>query len=317
MPAFICLLEFNGEEHARHAYLVHIGEVIIGRVLKRLRQLEKSPRDATKKPTLSITCDGTHRLPRPSGVCLKEAIESRVPEGIDRYCEWKRRLLNTLGYEKGHPAMKVQFSSQDPIQDLLDLSLGYRKSLKVNSVSMHDTRFGVECILPEPHGPGELSMSSATSEGAIIFRERRSSPGIEFAAKVHTPSVNRVVPKERVTFRIQTRFFDVLVRPFGGTGKFSLLTGVEAIGGALAKMRSLLVLLRMIQLCGSKGMWMDVAIDGQDFLPGGRIFVPSKIGDPTDDLEVVEQALVVARAYGIDDKVSVSINDVRRMSGRI
>jgi hypothetical protein len=310
MPAFVCLLEFDGKEHAQQVYLVHIGEAVIGRVLKRLRQLERSPHDAVKKPTLSITCNDSHRFPQPTGVCLKEAIQDHIAEGTSKYCEWKRQLLDTLGYEKGHPRMQVQFSAQDPIQDLIDLSLGYRKSLKVSNISMHDVRFGVECVLPDPHGPAELSISSVPSEGAVIFRERRSSPGVEFTAKVYTPSINRVLPKERVTFRIQAKFFEILVQPFADRARFNLLPDMATIAAGPLELKNLLTLIRMMRSQGSKGMWMDVTMNGQDVLPGGHMFVHSKIHDPTNDLEIVGQALVVARTYGVDDKVSVSLNDI-------
>lgn len=310
IPAFICLLEFNGEEQVQHVYLVRVGEGIIGRVLKRLRQLERTSRDAAKKPSLSIACEDSHRLSQPRGACLKEAIERHVPDGLEKYSQRKKTLLDTLGYENGHPAMKVQFSSQDPIQDLLDLSLGYRKSLKVNSVSMHDVRFGVECILPDPHGSAELSLSSATSEGVLIFRERQLSPGIAFVVTLRIPSINHVLLKERISYRVQNKFFDILIQPFAGTMRFNLLPGTEAVPVSLSEAKDYLTLLHMMSVHGTKGLWMDLTVGGQDFLPGGRIFVQSTIHDPAEDLGVIEQALSVARTLGIDARVSVCIMDI-------
>ena len=317
MPAFICLLEFDGREHAQQVYLVHIGEKIIGRALKRLRQSEKRPHDAVRIPTLSVTCGDSHRLPETTGACLKEAIQSYVAEGANNYCEWKRQLLDTLGYEEGHPYVKVQFSAQDPIQDLIDLSLGYRKSLKVSNTSMHDVRFGVECVLPDPHGPAEISISSEPFEGEIVFRERRSSPGVSFSAKVHTPPVNRVLPRERVTFRIETNFFEILVQPFAGKAQFKSLPETATTVASLLEARSFLTLIRMMHLCDSEGIWMEVTVNGESFLAERQIFADANIHDPIEELRILEQALVVARTYGVEAKVCISINDVLKMGKRI
>src|SRR4030042_5003449 len=108
IPAFICLLEFDGEENTKHVYLVHIGEQIIARVLKRLREQEKTSGQVTKKRTLSITCDNCDRLAQPNGPCLRKAIESHVAQGYDKYCQWKIDLLKRLGYEDGRGYVNAQ-----------------------------------------------------------------------------------------------------------------------------------------------------------------------------------------------------------------
>jgi hypothetical protein len=126
MPAFICLLEFNGQENAQNVYLLHIGEAVIGRVLKRLRKQGEVSGQVAKKATVSITCDDSDKLLEPNGACLRQAIEGYVAQGYDKYCQWKMRLLETLGYENTPSRIDATISTlpdSDPIDVLLDLSV--------------------------------------------------------------------------------------------------------------------------------------------------------------------------------------------------
>ncbi|MBN1510285.1 MAG: hypothetical protein JW955_25785 [Sedimentisphaerales bacterium] len=308
VPAFICLFEFNGAERAQHVYLVHIGKEVVARTLKRLRQLENGPRDATRRPTLSITCDDSHRLPEPTGECLKRAIEGYVSDGFEKYCKWKSRLLKTLGYESGYGYVNMNMLGCDPMQDLIDASLGLRESVKVDGVSWHDTRFDVDCQLPLPSGPAELSLAPAPVKGTVTFRERKSSPGVEFHGDVYAPSVNRILPRERVSFRIQAKLFGVIFQPHGHKGQFTLVPEVTAVPVSLGEAKRFLLLMCMLKAHGSEGVWMEVAVESQG-LAGGQLLV-RQTHDCSQELATLEQALAVARVYGIEDKVAISINDV-------
>jgi hypothetical protein len=317
MPAFVCLLEFNGGEHAQHVYLVHIGEVIIGRILKRLRQLEKTSRSVKKKPILSITFDNAHRLPQPTGACMKSAIESHVPQGFGEYSRCKKGLLDTLGYEHGHGYVNMCVSGRDPIKDLTDLFLGLRKSLEVDKVAMYDTRFNVDCLLPLPSGRAQLSISSSVLPAVVVFRERKSSPGVEFLASVHLPSMNRVLPRERFILRVETRLFDIILEPFRGSARFTLSPGVWESPLELGKLTSFLNLLQMFRTQTSQGIWMSISLSGKVF--DGRMKGPvdQDIPHSVEGLRAVERALVIAQRAGVADNMLVSLDYLTKRRAQI
>ncbi len=244
-----------------------------------------------------------------NGTCLKQAIEAHVPKGTEKYHQWKSQLLKTLGYEGRHGYMTVQISGRDPITDLIDLSLGLRKNLQVKNISIHDTRFGIDRVLHQSSEGGHISVGPAILKGSVHFREKKSSPGIEFSANVHNPSVNRVVSREQVRFRLETQFFEILIEPFNDTVQFKVLPEINQTRASLSALKDFLRLLCMLAAQGNEGVWMEVRVDDRPFLPEGRI-LPADMQVPKEELETVQQALEVARIYEIDRKVSVSLDDL-------
>jgi predicted DNA-binding ribbon-helix-helix protein len=309
IPTFVCVLEFDGMDAPQRAYLIHLGEEILRRTLKRLRRLEATSCGSTHQPSLSIAYGNPEKLVATNGACLKQAIEAHVPKGTQKYQQWKSQLLKTVGYEDRHGYMRVQISGCDPITDLIDLSLGLRKNLQVNKISIHDTRFGIDRVLHQSSEGGHISVGPAILKGSVHFREKKSSPGVEFSANVHNPSVNRVVPRDRVTFRLETQFFEILIEPFNDTLEFKLLPEVNQTRASLSALKDFLRLLCMLGAHGNEGVWMEVRVDDRPFLPEGRI-LPADMQAPKEELETVQQALEVARIYEIDRRVSVSLDDL-------
>jgi hypothetical protein len=153
-----------------------------------------------------------------------------------------------LGYDDGHGYVTIQISGSNPLSDLIDLSLGLRKSLKIDASSWHDVRFGIDRALPSPEEAAELSVSSTVLKGTLCFREHKASPGIKFATDVYNPSVNFVVPPERVKFRLRTRLFEMLIEPFKGIAQLRFLPDAVDTDVDLFTLRSFLRLLQMLSL---------------------------------------------------------------------
>lgn len=316
MSTFVCVLEFDGMDIPQRAYLIHIGDKIIRRTLKRLRKLEVTSGRSAQRSTLSIAYGDPEKLVAANGACLKQAIEEHVPKGSEKYHQWKSQLLKTLGYEHGYGYLNLQISGHDPITDLIDLSLGLRKSLQVKKISIYDTRFEVDRLIHQCTEGGQISVGTAILKGSVHFKERKFSSGIEFSANVHNPSVNRVVPKKRVKFRLETQFFEILVEPFNNTVKFKFLPEIYQSRARMSELKDFLRLLCMLGNHGTESVWMDIKVDDQPFLPGGRIFLDD-IKAPKKELEIVQQALEVARIYEIDRQVSVSLDDLIALRRRI
>jgi hypothetical protein len=309
MPTFICVFHFDGKNTPQRAYLIHIGEKIIQRSLKRLRKQEAMPNNSIRKPTLTITYGNTDKLVAESGICLKQAIETHISSGIEKYHRWKCELLESLGYEDGHGYITLQVSGKDPVGDLIDLSLGLRKNMSATNISIHDTRFKIDRVLRKFPEEAQISLGPSIQKGSIHFRERKSSPGIKFSADVHTPSVNRIVPPKRMKFRLESKFFEILVEPFKGTVQFKLLSEFDKISASLFELKDFLSLLCMLGTQGNNPIWMDITVCDRIFLPNGKI-LGVDMPAPKAELEVVRQALEIARNYEIDRKLSVCLHDL-------
>lgn len=145
MPTFICFLHFNNTNEVKNMYLVHINENIISNVLKRIRENELSKKKLHK---LSITIDYSdyNKLNNISGESLKNKIEEYVKDGMNQYVVNKNKYLQTLGFDTNSLSFSVKFKTNE-IKDIIDMSLGLKKSVEVNIGQLFEERFKVKLPL--------------------------------------------------------------------------------------------------------------------------------------------------------------------------
>jgi hypothetical protein len=310
IPTFICIFEFGGKDNPQRAYLVHVGEEIIHRTLSRLRKQKQSSRKKMNKSGLSIKYSNDVKLIDTNGACLKQEIKKYVPDGMEKYHKWKEQLISSLGYESGYGYINVSISGHDPITDLIDLSLGLRNNLEVSNVSIYDSRFGVDCLTHHSDN-AKLSLKPVMLKGSLRFKKRNTSPCLEISADIHNPSINWVVPRERITFKIDTKFFELIVEPFNNKAQLKTLPNITQLHVGITELNDFLSLLCMLGDKGKESILMDVMVDNQTFLPDGKI-LPLGINAPMAELETVREALEIAQKYKIDRKVSVSLDDIFR-----
>jgi hypothetical protein len=142
MPAFFCFIEFDGKNEAQAAYLVHIGKEIIEKTLKEIRKLDsKGERDRLHKNKMEIKYGDSDRLADTTGESLKRAIERHIPSTLGKYLEDKNKLLETLGFEEGKGQLTITMSSNDPVRDIVDLSLGLRQEIYIDKSVAYHKRF--------------------------------------------------------------------------------------------------------------------------------------------------------------------------------
>jgi hypothetical protein len=156
---------------------------------------------------------------------------------------------------------------------------------------------------------GELSMTSGSLNAIVSFRERKSSPSVDFSANLHNPSVNRIIPRERVKLRLQAQFFDVVFEPFKGTAQFKFSLNGAKTPVKLPDLKDFLTLLHMFHVSGSQGIRMEIVVDGQ-VLSEGKLSVHEFATDTSEELAIVDQALALARAYNIEWKVSTTVDEL-------
>jgi peptidyl-prolyl cis-trans isomerase SurA len=89
MPAFICLIEFDGKNEPQSAFLKHVDKSIIEKTLKRIRELDVSGEgNRLNKREISIGFDEGEHLERPFEESLKK-------EGMTLE-EYKKRLSEQI-----------------------------------------------------------------------------------------------------------------------------------------------------------------------------------------------------------------------------
>ncbi|MEA5550722.1 hypothetical protein VB713_06990 [Anabaena cylindrica UHCC 0172] len=246
MPAFYCFIEFDGKSEPQAIYLVHVDRKIIEKTLKRIRKLENEGKgDQLNKHKLPITYGDADRLADISGQSLKREIEKHIPEGMEKYIENKNQLLKTLGFEDGRYEFTCTITSDDPIRDILDLSLGIRKEINIYNLNLFQKRFGIlskDAYVESDEGI--LSLQTKPIEAKLKFKEYKFSPGISFYAKLYITPFCEFIPKERRKIRVESRFFEVIIE--SGTGiKFSVYPSAE--GTSLKEVKTFLQFLTLLE----------------------------------------------------------------------
>jgi len=134
MPVFICIFEFDEKDQVISAYLIHIWEDIIGKTLKRVRELDVSGEgDELNKKTIAIRYGNDESMKIIDGKSLLQAIEICVPDGIEKYLERKKEFLSNLGFEDGGGDFKFTLTGEKNLEDFLDMALGIKKSVKIDN----------------------------------------------------------------------------------------------------------------------------------------------------------------------------------------
>ncbi|MBK1986844.1 hypothetical protein A0J48_004680 [Sphaerospermopsis aphanizomenoides BCCUSP55] len=250
MPAFYCFIEFDGKSEPQAIYLVHVDRKIIEKTLKKIREIENEENgDQLNKHTLDISYGDADRLADITGKSLKSEIEKRIPEGMEKYIENKNKLLNTLGFEDGRYNFNFTLASDDPIRDILDLSLGIRKEIDLDNSTIHDKRFGILAKTPyiERDG-GILSLQVKPLEAELKFKEYKFSSGISFPAKLYISPFNEFIPKERIKLRVESRFFEFIIESNQNIN-FSIRSYAE--GSSLKELKNFLQVMTILEKSSS------------------------------------------------------------------
>lgn len=221
-PAFLCVICFDHKATAQRAHLVHMDKSIMERVLKRLRELSVAGEENEHKKSLSITFKG-HDLSALNGATLKARILEEMRGDPASYTKTKQRLIETLGYENGTDVMHFTVSEGNPIQDMVDLTLGLREEVTVSSCSTYKTRFGVKSSTPILDGAGVIKITPKPISDAIVsFQADKFSAPICFSAQLYSSPLNSFVDKQYAKVRVATDYFDVVISPNTGAVNITL-----------------------------------------------------------------------------------------------
>ena len=224
-PAFIVIFEFSGGPSADKSFLVHFDKQLITKVLKRMRQNTATKRPkALNKITLSINYNHNHQFEY-SGEGLKNAILSHIPVGMEKYIKNKQDVLKTVGFENGYEEIEVIVTREvkNPIEDILNLTLGLKDTIEVEKFNRKSTRFGIPIIRELNHESGGLlsivDLKLVTLAEVTISAER-FSPGVSFQMDFYNSEMNSLIPREHVKLRLVHNLFEIILKPYSGSLSF-------------------------------------------------------------------------------------------------
>ena len=208
-PVFFCFIEFDEKNEAQSAYLVHLGEELIGKTLKRIRELEyknKKKGDVKlnkHKMDVKYHLPG-HKLDSLDGIEISRTIKEYIPDGIDSYIENKRILRDKVGFENGYGQITITVD-KDNRKKLIDAAVGIKSEITVSSFEHCTSRFNILGKGEKISSEGKLILTPSHTDGNLVFKEHLFSNGIKFDAKIYTCKF----PGIEAQFRIESTFFEV------------------------------------------------------------------------------------------------------------
>jgi len=159
LPTFFLVLEVNSANKPHRAFLVHVGEEWIARVLKRLRQAKPNERDNLHRRSLALALKAGETLPSLDGHALLGALRVSIGANAYDYFSIKRRWLDTVGYEHGRFDVRLTFgsaASDDLYETMADFAIGRLKRMPLKRYRVRDIRFGVPTSVKDVQSPQEM-----------------------------------------------------------------------------------------------------------------------------------------------------------------
>lgn len=173
LPAFFLVVEFIHRSQCQNAYLVHVDEVYIAKVQKRLREISaQTKRPKLSRNTIRLSWDKENALTSLDGPGLQAAIVKHLPDGIDAYSRLKEKWCATVGYEAGRGEFKFTLTfpaDLDIDQRLVDLDLGLITEVETEGGEFFDRRFDIPVSMKK-FGPGKLELlPSPPGRGRMVI----------------------------------------------------------------------------------------------------------------------------------------------------
>lgn len=315
MPAFLLFLEFDKKSLAQRAFLFHIDSEMTTKVLKRIRELGEN--EKLNKHKMTIHYNEAHLLPQANGESLKQEIIRHIGETPSTYVAKKIEHLASTGFEDGFAQINFTTEGKQELIDLIDVSIGKKKSVDIKTFKGFYTRFGIkenspflDCI----NGRLEMPEPPPAAEGTITFKEDSLSIGSTYGVKIYSSPFNQMIPQHLVKIRAEGEFFEITMNPFAGNVNFSFSIGEEK-RMRTSRLRDALKSIKMLSEPGSKSV-CELEISG---LPVAK-FSPSK--EPanfnfSEELTTAERASYLASEYGLQDIIEISLEEISHYSDEI
>jgi hypothetical protein len=140
-----------GSATPHDAFLVHIGEKQIAKVLKRLRQHDAArPNKRLNEIEMSLDFDAKSRLKEPLPESLRRAMLDHLGSNETAYAKSKDSWRCTVGFEERPVRISFQVSATDSdamYSRWADWSIGKEAKLPVKNVEMRTVRFGISQLV--------------------------------------------------------------------------------------------------------------------------------------------------------------------------
>lgn len=318
MPSFFVFIEFDGKNSAQRAFVVHVDNNLISKVLKRLHEVEQSEKDNVfNKRTMTIHYDDSHALKKLDGACLKENLLGHMGDNLAEYISKKKSHLESTGFEDGFAQMTFTTEGEDNLKTLIDVSLGIKKRVDISRFEGTNIRFGISSKIPLVDSDGghlEMPDLKPNAEGVVRFKEDKLSAGLSFKSKLYISPFNAMLPDELKKMRVEGEFFDLKLNPYTGSANYSFSFG-EGVRLEVRNFRDAIKLLSLLS-SSEKKLYADLIFEGFPKLEFG-VGCKDQGFDFSKELKALECAVKLISDFNVSDCVDISYDEISRYETEI
>lgn len=328
LPAFFLVLEFDGEQTCQRAYLVHVGDKYITRVLKRLRELSSESEPDLRKRTLQFRYDECHKLSSADGEGLLRAIRSHV-DSLEAYADWKSEVLRRVGYEDGQWQISVVVpppASGVGVQEhLVDFTLGLIPSVEATRIDVRDVRFGIVAQQPDmsfTQGPMiEMVNRKPVGKGTVLLTKPDGTKQLRLDMEIYVPQgIGFELERQHFKVRFAAPFVDFIFWPFQpgrADFRYELPDPRERRPLMQLQLVSELVLLLHEAITSNGRIGVDVKIDSRPFYTGYLDARGSFSRQIVDYVSAIARAWTIAKYFDVHHVVQVEPRDLLHQEERL
>ncbi len=316
MPSFICLMEFNNKINPQAIYLTHIDKNLIERTLKRLRELSEKNVSNFNKRKLTINFSEEDKVKGVSGEALKTAIEKHIPKGLSSYIQEKEKIIQEVGFDSGWAQINFDVTGENPIEKMVDLTLGLVDEVEVSNFIGRHSRFNILSLKPfVKHKSGRIQMSNLKPDKicTVKFKESKYGPGHSFKAKFYSSPFNRLLPEKNAKFRIEWKLFNLVVKPYIGETIFQYSFSDDAKETSIKELFQFLKLIDSFSKNKDQTRYIEISI-GDEIPPLTGSFNINDFPQVDVPLDIVSKACSIAEKYQIENNIYISLFEILQYS---
>lgn len=208
-PSFIYVFKVNDALEYTGAYLIHLRDEPLSKILERLRKEDAARNLAPNKKKISMSASRYGIPLAPTGQALRDALVAACGADLHAYADDKKRQLEELGFEER--PYELNMTLPGTLDDLVDVFLGIKPTAHALNLSSTQTRFGIKLPVFQDKA-GDISFTPAPADTCTITVRSKDllSPPAVFQGEMVFPAIPGL-PREHTKYLFRTEFFDLVV----------------------------------------------------------------------------------------------------------
>lgn len=257
IPAFMFVLDFDGRDEPKRAYLCHFGVDRVAQTLKKVRELEKAGIIELNQSRMDFCIDKIEEIPIDRGEALSQKVLNYTGNDFSSYAREKSQWLETLGFERG--TYQLSIPGHVNVHDLVNAYLGI-SDLKADKVVVSTNRFGINMKFMEHESVSISFSNNMPLKGRLIASSKKAGRRLSVEIGATVPPLPGL-PREFRKIRLRNSFLDIFIAESGSSPEFNVEIDCD-IAHDFGKLHDNI---EFICLCSNKDVRVDIFV-GQERL---------------------------------------------------